>query len=136
MRAVCAFLNEPFCDDVLRINLLPSSADIRALTVSTTRIVSANAEKWRAQMSRADRDLFASVAGDLLEELGYEAAGLPRRISAIERTMWRVHHAAVRSSFRLRVALSPAYARTSWEFLRARTRRQGRTGSMYRHRVS
>jgi hypothetical protein len=41
----------------------------------------------------------------------------------MERTWWRGHHALVRSSQRLRIALNPVYFRTSLEFQLARARR-------------
>jgi hypothetical protein len=52
-------------------------------------------------MSASDRALFEAVAGDLLEELGYETEGR-RRISLPERAMWSLHHRFWWTMYRLR----------------------------------
>lgn len=46
-------------------------------------------------MSVADRVRFESVAGDLLEVLGYETEGVRRPISPPERWAWRSHDAVI-----------------------------------------
>ena len=96
---------------------------MEALTVSTTEVVPTNFDKWKTEMSASDLNLFATVAGDLLEELGYEAAGRPRRISQMERTFWRGHHVVMRSADRARLVLDPVHVRTAWEFRWAASRR-------------
>lgn len=123
MKDVCRFVQEPFTEDVLRPNPLPQGGRIKALTVSTTEVVSTNVDKWKSEMTESDRRLFATVAGDLLEELGYEAAGRPRRISPMERMIWRGHHLVVRSADRMRLVLDPVHIRTAWEFRWAEARR-------------
>lgn len=109
MRDLCRFLEEPFCEDVLR----PAPQPLLGLRFSMLgkpqhppppsreQIVGSNAGKWRIAMRRTDRALFESVAGDLLEELGYEVEGLARRVPPGERFAWRLHHRARRVGFRL-----------------------------------
>jgi hypothetical protein len=60
---------------------------------------------WRTQMSPADAAAFEAVAGDLLRDLGYEAAGSPtlsgriRRASyAARSSAWTASSAALRAS--------------------------------------
>jgi len=52
-------------------------------------------------MTPAQRILFESAAGDLLQELGYETEGRVRRITAAERRMWKLHHRVSWILFRL-----------------------------------
>jgi hypothetical protein len=94
MREVCAFLDEPFHEAVLKPTLgaLVFPALQRGGPALSTEIVSSNTGGWKRQMGVPDRILFESVAGDLLEELGYETEGRRRRISLAERTMWELHH--------------------------------------------
>jgi hypothetical protein len=94
MRRVCAFLNEPFCRDVLT----PKRLEIRAIRVhkhkraSGSEIVKSNAGKWKESMSPSDCVLFESIAGDLLRTLGYETEGKTRHISQSEQFKWKMHH--------------------------------------------
>lgn len=99
MKRVCAFAGEPFTDAVLQ----PTPRTIRGrhprligarrpLTYSSSKIISANMAKWKRDMSLSDRILFESVAGDLLETLGYEPEGVTRRIPTPERFIWEAHN--------------------------------------------
>jgi len=96
MHQVCDFLAEPFCEDVLvpsHLNPHPLSAGswINVRAGSTDRIMIENAGKWRRQLTRAQRILFESVAGRLLRTLGYDVEGLVRRVTIVERAVWRCH---------------------------------------------
>jgi hypothetical protein len=95
MKRVCAFLNEPFCDDVLRPNRLPPEVNVmrRNTWASDSEIIKSNTVKWKEAMSPSDRILFESVSGDLLGELGYETEGPTRRISRTEQLKWEMHNA-------------------------------------------
>jgi hypothetical protein len=96
MMRVCDFLGEEFCEEVLA----PTFVDLgpmfgfkrRKKDIRRIQVVTDNANKWRTAMSERDRILFESVAGELLDELGYEASGPRRRITAIERLWWWIHH--------------------------------------------
>jgi len=98
MKHVCSFLDEPYCSDVLKPNFLerrqrlPILGNLTTWTISRTEIVGANFNKWKKVMSRSDRVLFESVAGDLLEKLGYETEKSVRSISRAERLKWSTHH--------------------------------------------
>lgn len=99
MKHVCAFLNESFSDAVLKPNFekrLYRPAIFgerkRPNPASKTAIASENREKWRKEMSMSDRILFESIAGDLLETLGYPKEGKVRQISKAEAFVWAIHH--------------------------------------------
>ncbi|HEY7320991.1 MAG TPA: sulfotransferase [Candidatus Binatia bacterium] len=98
MKAVCAFLDEQFTDAVLRPTVArgasrhrPLIGEGRPTRPPSNEIVSANIRKWKKSMSLPDRILFESVAGDLLETLGYETEGVKRRIGKPEQVMWKAH---------------------------------------------
>jgi hypothetical protein len=99
MKSVCAFLCEPFTDAVLhptpRMLLNPHPPLIgprRPLKSSASEIITTNMGKWKRDMSASDKMLFESVAGDLLQTLGYETEGVTRSISRFERLMWEAHN--------------------------------------------
>ncbi len=99
MRKVCAFIEEPFTEAVLRPSPLEPghySAPIIGKPLSGRRrpneIVRDNAGKWKKAMTPSRRALFESIAGDLLRELGYETERRARSISTLERWLWRTHH--------------------------------------------
>jgi Sulfotransferase family len=142
MAGVCAFIGEPFTDAVLRPALEgrhPNRHRVRLRSVEarrrgfmphrTAEIVQANAGKWKRTMSRADRVLFESVAGDLLATLGYETEGVRRPIPAVERAWWRAHHAACWTLARLNTAAAHSllweFLLTRWADLRGRWRQAG-----------
>ncbi len=98
MEIVCGFLDEPFTHDVLSPNRI-SRKPVAMLSggsppgpVSNTEIVSTNSEKWKSLMSRSDRILFESIAGEQLDTLGYETEGVARPISSWEAISWTLHN--------------------------------------------
>jgi hypothetical protein len=98
IRDVCAFLDEPFSEAVfqkspLRRNQRQMRLGHRDFGIADTQVVTTNKQKWKTEMSPRARLLFESLAGDLLASLGYEVAGVTRRISKPERMIWRTHHA-------------------------------------------
>jgi hypothetical protein len=105
LRSVLGFLDEPFEPAVLtrspiRRRLSRSArAEVRnlCLTADATRD-----RAWRTGMSRRDQAIVESVAGDLLEELGYEIHELARPLRAHEVARWRLQDAALRVLWRLR----------------------------------
>ena len=127
MQQVCDFVGEPFDEVVLRPSRLVLSSvrrDTGGEAASLTEIVTGNRNKWKREMPRADRVLFESVAGDLLDELGYETEGCRRVISGPERWMWECHHRAKWFLLRLtgrvlRFRHLVSLARMRWALLRA-----------------
>jgi hypothetical protein len=96
MRQVCLFLGESYDPAVLSRNILPprrrpSIFGSRDLGLRDRAIVPTNCAKWKVLMSCSDQILFESVAGDLLQELGYEVNGQTRDISRLERLGWKGH---------------------------------------------
>jgi hypothetical protein len=135
MPEVCRFLGEEFDAAVLR----PKAGNMKAgrvrqpifgarsaAFVSKTEIVPGNHDKWREQMQPRDRVLFESVAGGLLDDLGYETEGRRRAISVAERAWWELHHLGNWSFERLNTRQSPkmltAFVKTKWASLIGRAR--------------
>lgn len=90
MRGVCDFLGLPFnpvvcTPTVVRVRYrkpifrkVPTSYGI------TEKVMPANTQKWKEEMNLTDQVVFESIAGDLLEQLGYEICGLKRELSSNE----------------------------------------------------
>jgi hypothetical protein len=135
MRRVCGFLHESFAPEVLRPDFLDRSTPglhfgpKHPLDVSRSEIVGVNQKKWRQQMSLGDRQVFESVAGPLLEELGYEVEGLSRTIPPLERRAWRAQHWFRFLLTRLDTAHKrqwvPSHLRIRWAIIRHRLRSSG-----------
>lgn len=99
MRAVCAFIGEPYTDRVLRPTRPSGMAPAgRAALIgrrpsprvaALTEIDPTNTDHWRS-MAVTDRALFESVAGDLLAALGYETEGLAGPISIPRRAAYHL----------------------------------------------
>lgn len=110
MGRVCEFLGETFCEDVLKPDILDLGSVFKRRAMDAYRrrpqfrnhIVSDNSWQWRTKMGERQRVLVESIAGDVLEELGYEVAGPRRVVSAPERAFWRAHHAVFYVAARLR----------------------------------
>ena len=89
MRSICEFVGEPFVEAVLTPAVRGRWYAPRRASAGTlrerTEVERDNREKWRTQMVQADREMFESVAGDLLTELGYEVEGLARPMPGLRR---------------------------------------------------
>jgi hypothetical protein len=137
MKRVCAFLDEPFTEAVLRPNpwgrrdtprrYRPIVGSHRR-AMRSTEIVSGNAGKWKQAMSASERNLFESVAGDLLAELGYETEGVSRRITKPEMCVWKGHNFLMWFLRRLNMTGSPRLLREGLirKWSRVRHRRRSR----------
>ena len=129
MQQVCEFVGEPFDEAVLRpsafppnpLNPFPIHQGALQL-VRRAEIFPANSLKWQTRMPVSDRVLFESVAGDLLEILGYETEGHIRSISLPERLAWHVHQQVMWCSVRLRALNREAFSATLPEMILARVR--------------
>jgi hypothetical protein len=77
-------------------------------------------------MSSSDRILFESVAGDLLETLGYRTEGVTRRIAKPERLGWEAHNLLLSLLIRLNTVGSYRLLKTflinKWAEVRHRLR--------------
>lgn len=92
MRTACEFLDEPFVEAVL--NPTPVPRDVRQgarRPADLATLLSGNSSKWESAMTSSEKALFESLAGGLLESLGYEIEGRARPIAAWERGYWRAH---------------------------------------------
>jgi hypothetical protein len=118
MKLVCDFLNEPFDPAVLRPcqplthGLSGAPWITQDLSHPKLMILKSNALKWQTVLRPAERILFSSVAGDLLEELGYQAEGTVRHVGAAERWAWHIHHCFRYVVARLGVFRRPDLIRT------------------------
>ena len=98
MRTVCAFIGESYTQAVLHPS--PIRGILRPKIIgggvpeaaSKLDSIAPSAVDWTVDMPPADRLLFETIAGDLLEILGYEVTGVRRPISAGERLAWGLHH--------------------------------------------
>ena len=79
--------DEPFTEQVLKRNV-----DLSGQSRMKPEILQFNQKKWKVEMSVSERVIFESVAGDLLETLGYETEGLSRHIGIFEKHLWKVHN--------------------------------------------
>lgn len=126
MQRVCEFVGEPFDESVLRPSRLEWPEQFRRFARSQpppSEIVSTNLAKWTTGMPVSDRIIFESVAGDLLETLGYETEGRTRHISAAERLAWNLHQQLWFIGLRLRVALRrPGYRSSILQLMWAKAR--------------
>ncbi len=97
MKEVCFFLNEPFSEAVLTPSPFAEPDDLALIgswkrkDIKTSKIVPSNALKWKREMSKKNRVLFESIAGDLLASLNYETEGGVRKISKSEEVLLRAH---------------------------------------------
>jgi hypothetical protein len=82
MRGILDFVDEPFSPAVLgRCPVDPAESVELAINP-------AHAFKWRAKMPPKDQQIFESVAGETLAELGYEIRGVARKIPLPEKIWW------------------------------------------------
>jgi hypothetical protein len=94
---VCEYIEEPFSEAVLRpTQIQKDEASLRYGNLSDRYNSMSEADPaylgaWRTAMSVRDRIILESVAGDLLQEFGYETEGYNRHIGAPEKLMWRAH---------------------------------------------
>jgi hypothetical protein len=133
MQRVCEFVGEPFDEAILRLSpIMKNRRSHRVFNPFARKlprpveIVSSNCGKWKTRMPARDRVLFESVAGDLLQSLGYETEGRTRRISGAERVAWGLHQqlwwAAVRILALRLDAFFATFRRLTWAKARARFR--------------
>jgi hypothetical protein len=96
MRRVCDFLGVPFDPAVCTPTVLelryrkPIFARVSKSYGTTDRVVPKNRQKWKEEMNRADQAVFESVAGELLDRLGYETCGLKSELSSAEVLKYRM----------------------------------------------
>lgn len=96
MRRICDFLELPF--DLAVCTPTPVAFRYRkpifhqvAKSYGTTdRIIPKNTQKWKEEIRHCDQIVFESVAGDLLDRLGYETRGLKRELSSAEVLKYRL----------------------------------------------
>ena len=128
MQQVCEFLGEPFDEAVLRPSKIEGDPRLNPFSAQNSRgeLMRNNAGKWKTRMPVRDRVLFESIAGDLLETLGYETEGRTRRISSAERVAWHLHHLFWRRMMKLAAMSNAAYRSTHLQEKRARARAKRR----------
>jgi len=130
MRTICDFLGEPFIEDVTRptfmqrLNRESIIGQRQRTWIAEDQVVATNTCKWKHALTIPQRSLFESVAGDMLELLGYETEGLSRPVSAPERIYWFAHH-TVRHAYE-RLNTKDHWPKTAIHMTRARLRARRR----------
>jgi hypothetical protein len=122
LRRICEFLREPFDPAMLTPSRLPTPSG-RPNPWPAHReaaIDSANAGRWRAEMSSAERCVFESVAGEELRVAGYGLSCAPGRLRVHERSWWRTEDAMHWLYWRLTTWDRWPRARTTVILIRAR----------------
>jgi hypothetical protein len=128
MQQVCEFIGEAFDEAVLRPSKMEGDPRLHPFPEKGSRgaLMPTNFGKWKTRMPVKDRVLFESVAGDLLETLGYETEGRIRRISSPERVAWHLHHQLWRRVMKLAAMSNAAFFSTYLQVRRARARAERR----------
>jgi len=103
LEEICTFIGEQFDPRMLAPTPLPEPATRRynlkvaagdqfqAVMRRQTELDRSHREGWKSNMSKRQLATFESVAGELLTELNYPIAAVPRRIGPIERGCWLGH---------------------------------------------
>jgi hypothetical protein len=87
LRLVCDFLGEPYSPDMLRFyrtNKRYPTDEINNANLAKP-IMAGNTGKWRRSLPLREIRIFEAVAGDKLEEYGYERAYKDAHLSSLER---------------------------------------------------
>lgn len=96
---ICQFIDEPFDPVVLQPSRRTMDGTGRTPKPVSWNRVRPNIAKWKTEMKPDDIALFESVAGDLLEELGYEIQhqGREKQIPKARRLWWEAQDWLIRS---------------------------------------
>lgn len=102
-RDLCGFLGLEFSHEMLRYHeegesFIAGTKDPEAFK-NLARPVTKGLRDWRDQMIESDRAAFESIAGDLLDQLGYEVSTTPASVSlrvqaAVSGVSWQKKRAA------------------------------------------
>jgi hypothetical protein len=120
LRQVCEFLEEPFDPAILAQSVLPIEKRVHRIAAlrpfsrgynGQSIIVKDNVNKWKTNVTLKQRILFESVAGELLQELGYETEGHRKHIPPYARWGWKAHSRVMENLVKLNTE--------TWEDLRA-----------------
>lgn len=90
MNRIFGFLEEITPEEGPRLNPPPLTVINPLANVSRTELVASNADAWRGRMTPVEIRRVESVAGDLMERLGYEASSPPGPSPPIRSTFWRL----------------------------------------------
>lgn len=133
MRELCDFLEVPFDQGVLRPTPIdwrtsPSTfGPRRAGHISDSELVRSNAGKWRQELPPREVEIFESVAGDVLEEYGYETTGCVRRVSGPQKAAAHARDRLLWTGYQLRRENKRVWVPTELQLARARVRAWFRT---------
>jgi len=89
LRRICAFLGEPFSDNVLNFKKSGSAGKTPLLQKSVQKD---NQAKWRSKMSSRQIATFEGAVGDTLKALGYPLVTNAKLISLPVKALWRLHN--------------------------------------------
>ena len=99
VRRICNFLEEDYSDKVVYYK---TSTVAGKTPLLQKPIQDGNVYKWRRQLTCRQLDMFESIAGTVLERNGYELVGSRRRISILQKAIYRSHNAVCNLMYRKR----------------------------------
>jgi hypothetical protein len=136
LQRLCEFLDERFDPAMLTQSVLPIEERVYRIAAfrpysrgynGQSVIVKDNANKWKANVTLKQRILFESVAGELLDELGYETEGHRKVVPSYARWGWKAHSRVMETLVKLNTQtwkdLSATVLQMSTAGIRARLRR-------------
>lgn len=138
LRRICEFVDEPFDPALLEQNVLPIEKRVHRIAAfrpysrgynGQAPIVTDNTNKWKTEVTPRQRMLFESVAGDLLEELGYETEGHRKSIPTYARLGWKAHSWVMENLVKLNTQTWKDWPATALQMSKARLRARLRRSS-------
>lgn len=92
LRNICKFLNKPFDTEMLSYESTQSDYPKRRENAQTFKKPDKRlAEKWKNRLSAFEIAIVETVAGDLLEQLGYELTGNKVKLSPLQLFYFKWH---------------------------------------------
>lgn len=92
LRNICTFLDKPFDEDMLSYESTQSHYSKKRENMHTFKKPDKRlAEKWKNKLSAFEINIIETVAGDLLEQLGYELAGNKIRLTPLQLFYFKWH---------------------------------------------
>ncbi|MDT0582639.1 sulfotransferase family protein [Brumicola blandensis] len=96
MREACTFLDIEFDPEMLNYNKQESYYEIKKENRHTFKKPDVVlTKKWQQKLSRHEISVIEHVAGDLLDEFGYERVGEPISLSSLQKAYYKVHQAII-----------------------------------------
>lgn len=96
MKAACSFLNVEFDAEMLNYNKKESYYEIKKENMHTFKKPDMLlTKKWQQKLSVHEIDVIEHVAGDMLDDFGYQRVGKPIKISKLQKAYYKCHQAII-----------------------------------------